>query len=301
VRGIIIDAVRARMEVDNSLFFLTGDMGINLIEPIERAFPDRFLNVGIAEQNLVGVAAGLCNAGFRPVAYTIGNFLIQRCLEQIRDDVVLHDYPVVLLGTSTGFDNAPLGPTHHMMDDWGTLRCLPGVDIYAPASAEFASTVLDRVLAGKRPAYIRVGKGKPSLPTANGDVAYLPGTGGGPLLVTYGPLTVECLKAQAERPDLSVLVLNRIHPLDGAALTSYLKAHSHILVVEDQFAHCGLYASLCQIFVEEGIRSALHSAAPPPEYTLTVGQSPAFYFRRFKLDAAGILSRLAEPDLCEAV
>eukprot|EP01034_Spumella_vulgaris_P011843 gene11843-15069_t len=85
------------MKTDERLFFLTGDMGINLVEPIEEAFPKRFLNVGIAEQNLIGVAAGLCNLGFLPVVYTISNFLIHRCLEQIRDDIVLHENKVILL------------------------------------------------------------------------------------------------------------------------------------------------------------------------------------------------------------
>jgi len=88
VRGKILNALLARMKTDERLFFLTGDMGINLVEPIEEAFPKRFLNVGIAEQNLIGVAGGLCNLGFLPVVYTISNFLIHRCLEQIRDDIV---------------------------------------------------------------------------------------------------------------------------------------------------------------------------------------------------------------------
>jgi transketolase len=291
VRGIIIDALRQRMAEDKSLFFLTGDMGINLVEPIQQAFPDRFLNVGIAEQSLIGTAAGLCNAGFRPVAYTIGNFLVHRCLEQIRDDVVLHGYPVTLLGTSTGFDNAPLGPTHHMMDDWGALRALPGIDVYAPSSVEFASTALDVALEAGRPAYIRVAKGKPSIPAASGVSGYLPGKDSGTLLVTYGPLAGECIKAQFKRPELSVLVLNRIHPLDGPALAPFLAAHPGVLVVEDHFGQCGLYASLCQLAMEQHLRVAISSLAPS-EYTLIVAQSAEAYYRRLGLDAAGILRRV---------
>jgi transketolase len=294
VRGQILKALRRRMGADPTLFFLTGDMGINLVEPIEKDFPDRFLNVGIAEQNLIGVAAGLCNAGFRPVAYTISNFLIHRCFEQIRDDIALHESPVILLGTSAGFDNASLGPTHHVIDDWGAVRGFPGIDIYAPASVEFASTVLDRVLGARRAAYIRIAKGAPSVPAAHDDICYLPGKQPGPLLVSYGSLVGECLKAQDVRDDLSVLVLNRIHPIDAAAVKPYLCAHRHVLVVEDHFAHTGLYGSFCQLAMQERTGSFIESAAVPFEYALTVGQSGDFYHNRYGLDMRGILSRLDE-------
>ena len=293
MRGHILDALRRRMSDDPTLFFLTGDMGINLVEPIEEAFPDRFLNVGIAEQNLIGVAAGLCNAGFRPVVYTISNFLVHRCFEQLRDDIALHQYPVTLLGTSAGFDNAPLGPTHHIIDDWGAIRSFPGMDVYAPASVEFAATVLDRVRKAGRPAYIRVAKGTPCIPAAHDDVSYLPGNNTcGPLLVSYGSLASECLKVQTARHDVSVLVLNRVHPLDAAAVAPYLRAHAQIIVVEDHFAHTGLYGALCQLAMQERIDAFIESLAVPFEYNLTVGQSGEFYHRHYGLDAGGILRRL---------
>jgi transketolase len=280
------------MAQDPTLFFLTGDMGINLVEAVESAFPDRFINVGIAEQDLIGVAAGLCNVGFRPVAYTIGNFLTQRCYEQIRNDVALHGYPIILLGVSAGFDNAPLGPTHHLIDDWGGMRNLPGIDVYAPASVEYAASVLDRVMASEHPAYVRVAKGSPSILGSNDDVVYLPGRSHGWLLISYGSLASECLKAQRECPDLSVLILNRVHPLDAAAIAPYLAAHQRSLVVEDHFGHSGLYASLCQLAMQERLTGLVESAAPPPNYDLVVGPTAASYHRRYGLDAAGILRRV---------
>jgi transketolase len=293
LRGHILDALRRRMSDDPTLFFLTGDMGINLVEPIEEAFPDRFLNVGIAEQNLIGVAAGLCNAGFRPVVYTISNFLVHRCFEQLRDDIALHQYPVILLGTSAGFDNAPLGPTHHIIDDWGAIRSFPGLDVYAPACVEFATTVLERVLTAGRPAYIRVAKGTPRIPAAQEDVCYLPGSTSGPLLVSYGSLANECLKVQMVCDDVSVLVLNRVHPLASAAIAPCLHTHPQILVVEDHFAHTGLYGALCQLAMQERIGSFIESLAVPCEYNLTVGQTSEFYHRLYGLDMEGILQRIA--------
>jgi transketolase len=129
MRGAFLDKLFQQMEIDETIFFLTADMGINLVEKFEEKYPDRFLNVGIAEQNLIGVAAGLAESGMRPYVYTISNFLVHRCLEQIRNDIVLHNLPVVLIGTSTGYDNGPLGPTHHMLEDWGTISNLQGIKI----------------------------------------------------------------------------------------------------------------------------------------------------------------------------
>ena len=130
MRAQIIESIFQRMVQDPDVFFLTADMGINLVEKFEEKYPARFLNVGIAEQNLVGVSAGLVNLGYRPFAYTISNFVIHRCFEQIRNEIGIHDYPVTLLGTSTGYDNAPLGPTHHIIDEWGVLKSIPEIDIY---------------------------------------------------------------------------------------------------------------------------------------------------------------------------
>jgi transketolase len=295
MRGKILDQLRQRMREDSRLFFLTGDMGINLVEVFEEEFPDRFLNVGIAEQDLIGVSSGLCNLGFLPVAYTISNFLVHRCYEQVRNDLALHHYPAILLGASAGFDNATLGPTHHIIDEWGALKSFPGIDVYAPASVEFASEVLDLAIARKRPCYIRVAKGGPSIPGTEGIVNYLPAKkAGGPLLVSYGTLASECVKAQAERDDVAVLVMNRIHPVEPADVLAHLKAHDRIMVVEDHFGPTGLYGSLCQLAMERGLKSFIESAAPT-DYDLVVGQSSGVYHQRNSLDSTGLLRRLSTP------
>ena len=98
MRAQIFDALYARMQRDESVFLVIADMGINLVERFADSFPGRFVNVGIAEQNMVGVCAGLANAGFHPVAYTISNFAVHRCFEQIRNDVAIHRTPIVILG-----------------------------------------------------------------------------------------------------------------------------------------------------------------------------------------------------------
>ena len=160
MRGVFLDNLFQRMEMDESIFFLTADMGINLVEKFEEKYPNRFLNVGIAEQNLIGVAAGLAESGMRPFVYTISNFLVHRCLEQIRNDIVIHELPVVLVGTSTGYDNGPLGPTHHMLEDWGIISNLAGMKIYAPFNKESATNIFEKVSNAVGPSYVRIAKGE---------------------------------------------------------------------------------------------------------------------------------------------
>lgn len=134
MRNEFFKLLEEEMRRDESLFFIAADMGLGLVEPIQREFPDRFLNIGISEQNMIGIAAGLCNTGFRPFCYTISNFITERCFEQIRNDVCLHKYPVTIVGTSTGFDNGLLGPTHQILDDIGCMKILPEMNIYSPGS-----------------------------------------------------------------------------------------------------------------------------------------------------------------------
>ena len=95
MRNLIIDDIFQQMKIDESIFFMTADMGINLVEKFKDNFPDRFANVGIAEQNLIGIASGLANVGYKPFVYSISN-LIHRCLEQVRNDIIFHKYPITL-------------------------------------------------------------------------------------------------------------------------------------------------------------------------------------------------------------
>jgi len=141
---------------DERIVFIGSDLGVGVLDEFKKNIPERFFMEGVAEQNLVGVAAGLAMNGHVVYLNTIATFLSRRCFEQIAVDLCLHNVNVRLIANGGGVVYAPLGPTHHVIDDWGAIRGFPGIDIYAPASVEFASTVLDRVLGGHRAAYIRI-------------------------------------------------------------------------------------------------------------------------------------------------
>lgn len=288
MRTQIIDSVFEHMSIDKDVFFLTADMGINLVEKFAETFPDRFLNVGIAEQNLIGISAGLCNLGYKPFVYTISNFLIHRCFEQIRNDIILHNYPITLIGTSTGYDNSPLGPTHHIIDDWGVLKTIPNIDIYCPSSVSYASTIIPLVLDQSRPSYIRVPKGEFSSPSSCEHLVFLPGQSQRLLLISYGSLSQNCIEAQKANTNLSVLIFNRLRPIDRNNLFSILSCFSHLFVIEDHFAENGLYGQICQFSNETKLKCEITSMAPT-DYIFTVGTSTDYFYQLLGIDKDGIL------------
>jgi len=291
MRARIIDAIFRNMATNRDIFFVTADMGINLVEKFAEHYPDRFLNVGIAEQNMIGVCAGLANLGYRPFAYTISNFAVHRCFEQIRNEIGLHTLPITILGTSTGYDNAPLGPTHHIVDDWGALRAIPGIDIYCPSGVSYADGLVDRLLRSQRPAYVRIPKGAFPSPDSEQDAVLVSGSTTNTLLITYGPVAQHCLKAQQTNPAISVLVLNKLRPIPPEIVLETLAVHSRAFVVEDHFADTGLYSIVCQFVAERSLSIRLSSIAPR-EYSFDVGTEPEYFHRMHSLDAEGILAHV---------
>lgn len=276
---------------DPSVFLVIADMGINLVERFAETFPDRFVNVGIAEQNMIGVCAGLANCGYRPVAYTISNFAVHRCFEQIRNDVAIHRTPVVMLGIGTGYDNAALGPTHHIIDDWGCIRSFPGLEIHSPSSCAYAGPLVDDLIDRGVSAYVRIPKNESRYSESAEPIVYLPGTKPGSLICTYGGLAPVAVEASRLNPSISVLVVNRLRPLADDALVPLLANHRRTVVLEDHFAETGLFSSICQVSVQHGLPLAIESRAPV-DYSLTVGTSQGFFLRSFRGDSASLAEDL---------
>ena len=143
---------------DPRVVLMAGDIGNRLFDNLKAKCPDRFFNCGVAEANMIGMAAGMAMSGLRPFCYTITPFLTYRCLEQIRVDVCYHDVPVVLVGTGSGLSYASLGATHHSCEEMGMLRLLPGLAVIAPADAMEVRGALKAALNYPHPVYIRIGK-----------------------------------------------------------------------------------------------------------------------------------------------
>ena len=137
--GLIGEAARSQPDI----LFLTADLGFSVVEPLQESMGPRFINAGIAEANMITMAASLSFCGFQPYVYSITPFITARCYEQIRNDVCYHGAPVRLIGTAAGFSYGTLGPTHHALEDATIMATLPGMTVFSPATI----SELDRLFA----------------------------------------------------------------------------------------------------------------------------------------------------------
>lgn len=156
MRVDFVKAVEGVLASDPRAMFVTGDLGYAALEHVAEKYGRRFLNAGVAEQNMVGVAAGLALAGMRPWVYSIAPFATYRCLEQIRNDVCLHRLPVRIAGNGGGYTYGIMGATHHALEDLAVLRALPNMRLFFPCSNDHVAAAVEQIAALSGPSYIRL-------------------------------------------------------------------------------------------------------------------------------------------------
>jgi transketolase len=281
---------------DERMVFLTGDLGFMALEPLRDAMGPRFINCGVAEQNMVSVAAALSYEGLEAWTYTIAPFCYARAFEQIRNDVCLHGLGVKLLANGGGFAYGVMGPTHHALEDYGILLTLPNMTAFVPAFTEDMSQTLERAGDLSGPAYIRLGRGE----KPQGEIvpAYAPWRrlldGRAGVMIAVGPLAGSAWGVlrqfdPASRPALwavSELPIEANPP--PTELTDALRRTRRLAVVEEHVAHGGVGQAMCRWVIEAGISldrfRHLHASARPGS---TYG-SQVFLRRRSGLDPEGI-------------
>ena len=159
MRNHLINELTRLAESDERICVLTGDLGFHVLDKFQAKFPHRYVNAGIAEQNMLSVAAGMAIEGNVVCVYSIGNFPTFRCLEQIRNAACYHNANVKIISTGCGFVYGQLGMTHHATEDIAVMRALPGMRIFSPADPDEAVAVMDAAVAMDGPCYIRLGRG----------------------------------------------------------------------------------------------------------------------------------------------
>jgi transketolase len=286
MRAVLFEHINKAIAENENVFFLTAEAGFNLVEPMFEKFPDRAMNIGIAEANLVGVAAGLCNAGFKPICYSYTNFLAERAFEQIRDDICLHHYAPILVGTNTGFDNGALGPTHYVLDDMAGLRSLPNMRIYSPSSSESMGLVMKEALQSKEASFVRFTKSELSEGSVPKNINHfmIQREDNSLLVISHGKMAQNCQKAAALNEGFSLFAMDRIKPLDENVLRALLTEYKKVVVVEDCFRSAGLYNAICQSIIENDMRSdaKIVSLNVPEVYESRIGD-PAYMDDHFGL------------------
>lgn len=247
---------------DERVVLLTGDLGFSVVEPFAERFPERFFNVGVAEQNMVGLATGLAEAGFVPFTYSIATFSVLRPYEFIRNGPALHRLPVRIVGVGGGFDYGPAGPTHHALEDLGALRLLPNFIVLSPADSEQAETALRSTWNDPRPIYYRLSKDeKAAIPGLDGTFGLerveQVRHGGDVVLVVTGSIAANVVAAadslSDEGIDASVVIVSCLNPTPTHALVRALSGTVLAVTVESHVINGGLGAMVCEVVAEEGL------------------------------------------------
>ena len=299
-------AATVARSADPRMLFLTGDLGFMALEPLQRAMGERFINAGVAEQNMVSVAAGLARQGFEVWAYSIAPFCYARPFEQIRNDIAFHGLPVKLVGNGGGYGYGVMGPTHHAIEDYGVLLTLPNLGVYVPVFDEDLAAVVERAGDAPHAAYLRLGRGE--RPAGYDVPAYAPWRqltrGGGPVVIAVGPLAGLYLAAfaglaDAVRPNLWAvaelpLSLSPIPDALLAQLTDVRPTGAPSLCVAEEHVARGGFGSELMLHLAEraiGVRGFRHLHALSHRYDGYGSQ--AWLRRQSRLDAEAMLDALA--------
>ncbi len=260
MRTAFIDTLCRLAEDDKQIWLLSGDLGFSVLEKFSDRWPERYVNVGIAEQNLIGVAAGLASCGRIVFVYSIANFPTFRCLEQLRNDVAYHQLNVKVVSVGGGFTYGTAGYTHHGIEDLAILRVLPGMTILAPADPVEAASATEALASRPGPAYLRLGKAsEPVLHSSGIDFAVgkaitvrngldvtLISTGG---MLRQALETAETLR---ERHQLEARVLSfpSLKPLDEEAVRLAAEQTRGVVVLEEHRAIGGLGSAVAEILAQ---------------------------------------------------
>ncbi len=281
MKTAFIEALTQAAAQDHRIMLLVGDLGFGVVTDFAEKFPDQFVNVGVAEQNMAGIAAGLALSGKIVFTYSIANFPILRCLEQLRNDVCYHKANVISVSVGGGFSYGALGMTHHGTEDIAIMRALPYMTTIAPGDPLESRAATAEAAKGIGPVYLRLGRaGEPIV--HNSDTQWELGKaiqaqdGEDVTLISTGAMlktTVDAGSALSKKGiSAQVLSMHTLKPIDETAILSAAQATGCILTIEEHSHIGGLGGAVAEILCEKSsTRVRFKRIALPSEFTEHVG------------------------------
>lgn len=242
---------------NEKIFLLVGDLGYHVIEPFAEEFPDRFLNVGIAEQNMAGIAAGLAMTGYNVYFYSIGNFPTIRCLEQIRNDIAYHQANVKVVSVGAGYAYGSLGATHQATEEIGALRVLPNMVVATPGDPLEARAITKISASYDGPMYIRLGKAgektvhsEDSIDLKIGDIcSVITRKGNQTAVFACGNILDAALhQINEENLNYDLYSVPFVKPINKEQLINIVKTHpAGLITIEEHQKSCGMGSAIVEI------------------------------------------------------
>ena len=254
---------------DERIVLLTADMGFSVIEEFAQNFSKRFYNMGVSEQNMVGVATGLAKDGFLPFVYSIAPFVTSRPYEFIKNGPVLHNLPVRLVAIGAGFEYGTLGSTHHLIEDVALMRTWPNMMFVAPVDSKHAALALDKTYNNDGPIYYRIGKNDniaiDGINSFETDFIQLIKSDGDTLILSLGSMAGEAQNAVNKLIAKGVKISFGIIPTFNKEvikdLTNLLRKYRRIVTIEAHYLNGGIGSLIAEIIAENGINCRLKRLA----------------------------------------
>ena len=260
MRNAYCREVHNLMKDDERIYVLTADIGYKNFDKIIEDFPDRFINMGIAEANMIGVSAGLSLTGKIPFVFTIAPFVTMRCFEQIRVDLCYHKLPVKIIGAGGGFVYGCQGTTHHAIEEVGILRTLPKMTIICPADPVETEKAVNATMALEGPAYIRIGRNNEPVVTNRGNEfklgkADVINSGLDMTIISSGFILPNVLEAaeilKKDGINSRILNMHTVKPVDEESVIRAAEETGAILTVEEHSTIGGLGSAVAEILAEK--------------------------------------------------
>lgn len=280
MRGAFFRALMDLAERDDRVYLLVGDLGFGVVEPFIQKFPRRFLNCGVAEQNMTGLATGLALSGKIVFTYSIANFPILRCLEQIRNDVCYHRANVKIVSIGGGYTYGALGMSHHATEDLAIMRALPEMTVVAPGDPMETEAATRALAAFDGPCYLRLGRAGESA-VHNSRIDFCVGRaiqvreGDALTLISTGAMlrtTVDVADLLAARGIFArVLSMHTVKPLDVEAVLAAAQETRAVITIEEHRVAGGLGGAVAEVLAEFGVLVPFRPLGIPPSFCAPTG------------------------------
>ena len=297
MRNACIETLLELAKEDERVVFITGDLGFGVVTPFMEQLPLQFVNAGVAEENMTGLAAGMALSGKIAFTYSIGNFPTLRCLEHIRNDVCYHNANVKVISVGGGFAYGSMGPTHHAMEDLAVMRVLPGMTVIAPGDPVETRAATRAIKDYPGPCYLRLGKaGEPTVHKAPIEFrigrAIRMREGADATLISTGGILLPTVQAAellaAEGIQARVLSMHTLRPLDTEAVLEAARETGLIVTIEEHSILGGLGSAVAETLAESNVKHvAFKRIGIPPEFSPHIG-SQAYMRERHGLTPEAI-------------
>jgi len=303
MRNAFLDTLFELAQQDERIVFITGDLGYRVVEKLMEQRPRQFLNAGVAEQNMTGIAAGMAMSGKIVFTYSIANFPTLRCLEQVRNDICYHDANVKVVSVGGGLAYGAMSVTHHAVEDLGVMRCLPNLVVVAPGDPVETRAATRAVVAHKGPVYLRLGKaGEPTVHA--GPIDFQLGKairfreGNDLTLISTGGMLHTAAKAAeklaADGIQTRVLSMHTLKPLDTDAVLAAARETGVIATLEEHSIIGGLGSAVAEFLAErDDVKPVFKRLGLPPAFSPHIG-SQEYLLARHGLNVDAVAATLRE-------